>query len=157
MRSLLAAAALVLAAPTVARAADLKLTRVWPQWHTADSFQSFYEDQTGREISGGWVILRSQKDQRGGLYFLTRVENSGAMVEGATFVLRVISPGSIDTRVFTFPAIVPAGTRLFEIGLTGKDWPGARVQPVAWEVELRASDGSLLASKASFLWEKPER
>jgi hypothetical protein len=72
-------------------------------------------------------------------------------------VLRVISPESIDIRVFSFPADVPAGSRLFEIGLTGKDWPKARVEPIAWELELRASDGSLLARKASFLWEKPDR
>ena len=70
---------------------------------------------------------------------------------------RVISPESIDAKVFTFAADVPAGSRLFEIGLTGRDWAGARVQPVAWEIEVRAADGSVLARKASFLWEKSAR
>jgi len=155
MRSLLAAALLLSAAPVAARADALKLKRVWPQWHDADSFASLYEDHTGRELTGGWIVLRSRSDQRGGLYFLTRVENPGALVTGATFVLRVISPESMNVRTFSFPADVPGGSKLFEIGLTGGDWSGARVQPVAWELELHASDGSVLARKASFLWEKP--
>jgi hypothetical protein len=155
MRPLLAAITLFSAACAAARAADLQLKRVWPQWHDADSFQSLYEDRTGRELTGGWIVLRSQPDQRGGIYFLTRVENAGALVAGATFVLRVISPESIDVRVFTFPADIPGGSKLFEIGVTGKDWPAARVQPVAWELELHAPDGGVVARKASFLWEKP--
>jgi hypothetical protein len=155
MRPLLAAIALIAAACAPARAADLRLARVWPQWHNADSFASLYEDHTGRELVGGWIVLRSQPDQRGGLYFLARVENPGAQVPGATFVLRVISPGSIDTRVFRFSADIPRGSKLFEIGLTGKDWAGARVQPVAWELEVQGADGSVMARKTSFLWEKP--
>jgi hypothetical protein len=157
MRPLLAAIALLAAASAPARAADLRLERVWPQWHDADSFSSLYEDHTGRELAGGWIILRSQPDQRAGLYFLSRVENPGARVPGATFILRVVSPESIETRVFHFSADIQSGSRLFEIGLTGKDWAGARVQPGAWELELQAADGSVLARKASFLWEKSSR
>ena len=78
-------------------------------------------------------------------------------LSNATFVLRVIAPDSTDTRTYSFPADVPAGSRLFEIGLTGKDWAKARVQPVAWDLELRAADGRVLASAKSFLWEKPVR
>jgi len=78
-------------------------------------------------------------------------------VAGATFVLKVISPEAIDVRVYSFPAAVPSGSRLFELGLTGKDWTGAHVAPIAWELELQAADGSVLARKASFLWEKPGR
>jgi hypothetical protein len=52
---------------------------------------------------------------------------------------------------------VPAGGRLFVVGLTGTDWPMIRVVPVAWDVELQDPDGSLLAKKVSFLWEKPSR
>lgn len=157
MRNLLAAIALLSAAPLAVGAADLRFARVWPQWHDADSFQSYYEDRTGQELRGGWIVLRSQPQERGGLYFLTRVENPGPLVPGAVFVLRVIAPEAIDVRVFSFPADVPAGSKLFEIGLTGRDWTGVRVQPVAWELELRAADGSVLAKKASFLWEKPDR
>ena len=131
---------------------------VKPQWHDADSFQSFfYEYHTGpRADQQHWTKLRSQEDDRGGLYFLVRVANPGGAITGATFVVHVISPESIDTHVFSFTTEVPAGGKqLFEVGLTGRDWAGARVQPVAWEVELQGADGKVLARQASFLWEKP--
>jgi hypothetical protein len=156
MRPLLASLAFLAAA--AAGAAELRFVRVWPEWHDGDSFQSYYEYRTGNElVSKRWTVLRSQPDDRSGLYFLVRVENPGEMVRGATFVVRVISPESIDTHVYSFPADVPKGSRLFEIGLTGKDWVGARVDPVAWDVELQSGDGKVLYKKVSFLWEKPGR
>lgn len=157
MRPLLAAVTFLAAASVCEPAGDPQFVRVWPQWHDADSFQSFYEYHTGRELVGKWKVLRSQPDERAGLYFVTRVKNPGDAVHGATFVIRVISPDATDTRVFNFPAEIPAGSQLFEIGLTGKDWAGARVMPVAWEIELNTADGRLLARKSSFLWEKPGR
>jgi hypothetical protein len=156
MRFLLASIALLSSVPAL-RAAGLTFKRVWPEWHDADSFQSLYEDHTGHELTGKWIVLRSQPDKRSGLYFLTRVENPGSQLDGATFVVRVITIESIDTRTYSFPAAVPGGSHLFEIGLTGTDWKASRVQPVAWEVELDAADGQVLAKKTSYLWEKPER
>jgi hypothetical protein len=157
MRSLLAPLALFSAVCAAAHAADLTFKRVWPEWHDSDSFQSLYEDHTGQELTGRWIVLRSQPGERNGLYFLTRVLNPGGVLRGATFVVRVITAESIDTRTYSFPAVVPGGSRLFEIGLTGTDWKGPRAEPVAWEVELDAADGRVLARKTSFLWEKPER
>jgi hypothetical protein len=157
MRSFIAPFALILAVCGTARAADLTFKRVWPEWHDSDSFQSLYEDHTGQELTGKWIVLRSQPAQRSGLYFLTRVINPGGEVRGATFVVRVITLDGIDTKVYNFPAVVPGGSRLFEIGLTGTDWRGAREAPVAWEVELDAADGRVLAKKTSYLWEKPDR
>jgi hypothetical protein len=155
MRPLLAPLALLFCV-CAARASDVTFKRVWPEWHDADSFQSLHEDRTGRELTGGWIVLRSQPEKRGGLYFLTRVENHGAQVAGATFIIRLITLESTETKTYSFPAIVPNGQRLFELGLTGSDWKGPRVQPVAWELELDAADGTVLARMTSYLWEKPE-
>jgi hypothetical protein len=157
MRSLLALFTLLAALCARAPAADLSFTRVWLQWRKADSFQSLYEYRTARELTGKWVMLRSQPDERTGLYFLVRVENPGAPVSGAVFFVRVVTPEAKETKVFTFPADVRAGSWVFGIGLTGKDWAGEHVQPVAWEVELQSADGVVLARKTSFLWEKPGR
>jgi hypothetical protein len=156
MRPLLTLIAL-LSAVSAVNAADVKFKRVWPEWHDAESFQSYYEDHTGHELTGKWIVLRSQPGKRGGLYFVTRVENTGPVVDGATFVVRVITLESVDTKAYSFPAAIPAGSNLFEVGLTGTDWTAPRVQPVAWEVELDASDGRVLARQTSYLWEKPER
>jgi len=154
MRPLFASILLLVAAAAPVQAAELRFERVWLQWNDADSFQSFYEYHTGRELVGKWSVLRSQPDDRSGLYFLVRIENPGAIV-GGTIVVRVISPESIDTRVYSFPVQVPSGSRLFVVGLTGTDWAVAQVQPVAWDVELQAPDGTVLVKKTSFLWEKP--
>jgi hypothetical protein len=155
MRSLPPALVLLALTAAASRAGELSIQRVWPQWRDSVAFQSLYEDRTGREIVGNWTVLRSRPDKRGGLYFLTRIENHASPVRAASIVVHVISPDSTDERVFTFPADVPQGGRLFELGLTGADWAGPKVEPVAWLVELRGPDGALLARKASFLWELP--
>lgn len=157
MRPILASLALFSAACCASQAAEITLTRVWPEWHDSDSFQSLYEDRTGHELTGKWIVLRSQPSARGGLYFLARVENPGGELPGATFVVRVITAESIDIRSYSFPVPVPGGSHLFEIGLTGKDWKGPRAEPIAWEVELDGADGRVIAKKTSFLWEKPDR
>ena len=77
-------------------------------------------------------------------------------MRGATFVVRVVTPDATETKVFSFPADIQAGSWLFEIGITGKDWAAERVHPVGWEVELRSAEGAVLARKTSFLWEKPD-
>jgi hypothetical protein len=161
MRNLIASLALfsALAAPAPAAApqAGPSFRRVWLQWHNADSFQSFYEYDTGRELVGRkWTVLRSQPDERTGLYFLARVQNPGAKLRGLRLVVHVVTPDATETKVYSFPADIQAGSWLFEIGLTGKDWSAEHIQPVAWDVELQSPDGSVLARKASFLWEKPD-
>jgi len=157
MRPFIAPLALLALAAAPCRAGDVTFARVWPEWHGSDSFESYHEYRTGRELVQDWIVMRSQPANRSGLYFLTRVVNKGPALGSATFTVRVVKPDSVETRVYAFPAAVPAGSRLFEIGLTGADWAGPRVQPVAWEVELRSADGALLAETSSFLWEKPGR
>ena len=67
MRLPLLTAALLAIAPLRAGAADPTFVRVWPQWHDSDSFQSFSEYQTGKELTGKWIVLRSQPEERTGL------------------------------------------------------------------------------------------
>jgi hypothetical protein len=148
-------AALLLLSPGLLRADPVTLVRVWPQWHDADSFKSYYEFKKGDELTGNFVVIRSQPKDRNGLYFLTRVENKAAPISDVIFTVRVIKPDSTDTLSYSFAAFIPKGGQLFEIGLTGTDWANAKAQPVAWSVELHAPDGRLIAAKSSFLWEKP--
>ena len=88
----------------------------------------------------------------------TRVENHGAAGARGDPRRPRDHPGRDgDARSSPSRPQVKAGSWLFEIGLTGKDWPAEHVEPVAWEVELQSADGTVLAKKASFLWEKPGR
>jgi hypothetical protein len=151
-------AVLLLVAPfTSVPAADIALVRVWPAWRTEESFRRISEYFDGKENTGNQIVLRTHADSRAGFYFLTRVSNSGTALGGAKFVLSIIAPDSAEPKVFAFPAAVPAGETVFQLGLTLPDWPGPKVHPVAWKLELAAPDGRVLAVQKSFLWEKPAK
>jgi hypothetical protein len=140
-------------------AAPVKLgfVRVWPEWRDSDSFNSITEYLRSREVTWGWIIRRTHPDLRGGYYFIGRFKNKGPELRGTVFVLRILNSDSLEPRTYTFNANVPRGEPVFELGLTGPDWTGPGQHPVAWKLELQDAAGQVLASKASFLWEKPDR
>ena len=138
------------------RAADPSFVRVWPAWYGADEFKRISEYFDGRENTGGRVIRRTHPDLREGYYFVVRVKNPGPALAGTVFRLQVVTPSSADPRTFTFPADVPAGSQLYDLGLTGADWAGEKIRPVAWKMELVAPDGRVVDARQSFLWAMPE-
>ena len=140
-----------------ARAAEIEFVRVWPGWRDAESFERISEYFDGRENTGGEIVLRTHPEQRAGFYFLVRVANAGPAKPGAHFVLQVILPSDPEPKSTTFPADVPDRSKVFELGLTGPDWPDSEVHPVAWKLELRSAEDQVLASAQSFLWEKPAK
>ena len=140
-----------------AKAANVEFVHVWPMWRTADSFMRISEYFTGHESAGDSVVLRTHPADRAGYYFVARIRHSKTGIAGAKFVLHVILPTSPEPQVFAFPANAPVGTNLFELGLTGADWPARKTRPVAWMLELVAADGSQLATHQSFLWSKPDK
>jgi len=149
--------ALLIAPLAAARAGDVEFIRIWSDWRTAESFERISEYFTGHENTGSEIVRRSQPDKRAGFYFLVRLANHGAAQPAAKLVLSLIKPDSPLVRVFTFPTPIAAGESVFELGLTGADWPGPKVHPVAWKLEVIATDGTLLAVHKSFLWEKPSQ
>ena len=155
MRSFLAALIFATVALVSARAADVEFVRVWPGWQDASAFDRISEYFTGHENPGRRTILRTRAEARAGFYFLVRARNSGAALTDATFNLQVILPDAPDAKTYTFPAKLSAGATVFQLRLTGADWPGPRTHPVAWRLRLLAADGSVLAHAQSFLWEIP--
>lgn len=147
---------LLLGAVLTASAAEVEFVRIWPAWRKTESFIRISEYFGGGENTGRQTVLRTQAGERSGFYFLTRTANSGEPVTGAKFELKVILPDSPFPRVFFLPADVPAGGHVFNLGLTGEDWPDKKIQPVAWRLRLLAADGRELAVGKSFLWEKPD-
>ena len=138
------------------RAAGPEIVRVFTGWRDAASFQRVSEYLDGRENTGGIIVLRSQPGAHAGFYWLVRLKNDGAPLAGAKFELQVVTPTSPEAKTFTFPADVPAGSPLYQLGLTGADWPGPKARPVAWHLQMFAADGTTLIAKESFLWEMPE-
>lgn len=135
---------------------EVELVRVWPQYRDAGSFKRISEYFTNRENPGKFQLRRSEPQQRSGYYFLARVRHPQVSLQGAKFILQVVMPDDPAPKpAFTFPADTGPGEQVFLIGLTGKDWPGKRVHPVAWRLDLVAADGHPLAWAQSFLWSKP--
>jgi hypothetical protein len=142
---------------TQLHAADVEFLRVWPGWRDADAFDRISEYFGGRETFGRQLVLRTQKEVRAGYYFLVRVK-SAITIESAAFEVSVIRPDNPEPRVFRFEAAVPAKEFVYQLGLTGSDWPGGgAANPVAWKLALVGSDGRVLAEQKSFLWEKPAK
>jgi hypothetical protein len=154
MRRLLAAI-LLLALPAASRAAGLEIVRVSPGWRDAASFQRVSEYLDGRENTGGVTVLRTRPGERAGFYWLVRLKNDGPSLAGAKFELQVITPAAPAPKTFTFPADVSAGSALYDLGVTGADWPEAKARPAAWRLRLLAADGRTLVGEKSFLWELP--
>jgi len=156
MRSALAGL-LFLVAATLARAAEVEFVRVWPAWRDADSFDRVSEYFGHGENQGSRIVLRTRADTRAGYYFLVRLAHTTA-VANAKFELQIIRPDAPEPKAFSFPATAAAGSTVFELGLTGPDWPnGKDAHPVAWKLALVAGDGRVLAEQKSFLWEKPAK
>lgn len=140
----------------LATAAEVDFVRVWPAWREADSFVRIQEYFGGGEDTGSQTVLRTQADERSGFYFLTRTNNHGPIRPQARFVLDVITPDSPRARTYTFATKLAPGSHVYNLGLTGRDWAGPDVQPVAWRLRLVAGDGTELAEQRSFLWSMPD-
>ena len=147
------AALLLLALPALA-SASVAIVHVWPSHRSADSFRRISEYVGGTENNGHETVLRSKPETRDGCYFLTRTK-ADAPVSGAMLVLEVVLPGDPAVKTFQFPAEIPAGRKVFQVGLTGSDWPDAQTRPAAWRVTVRSADGAILADSPSFLWRVP--
>ncbi|MDR1011581.1 MAG: hypothetical protein LBM04_10765, partial [Opitutaceae bacterium] len=109
---------------------------------------------TGRENTGGQVILRTRPEKREGYYFFTRMKTP-AGIDGARIVIDVIMPTSADPKTYTLSAPpLRKGTVLLNPGLTGDDWPDPAAHPTAWRLRLLAADGTELFTQQSYLWSK---
>ncbi|HEY9154351.1 MAG TPA: hypothetical protein VIM69_04430 [Opitutaceae bacterium] len=156
MRFLIAALSFALSAACLS-AGDLRIVRVWPDYRTTQSFVSISEYFTGQEKPvRNQTILRSQPGERAGFYFLTRLANQGSSITGAKIQLDVISSRAPEAVSYTFPINIPHGQHVYQVGLTGTDWPVANEHPVAWRVLILDTAGNELLSKQSFLWSKPD-
>jgi hypothetical protein len=136
-------------------AADLEIVRVFAGWRSTDSFLRLSQYFGASENMRNARVQRSQPAEHAGYYWLVRVKNHNAAVAGAKFELKVISPASAEEQTFVFAANIPSGSFVYELGLTGSDWPGAKARPDAWHLSLLAADGTTLLARESFLWELP--
>jgi hypothetical protein len=156
-RSLALLVSLLVLAGTRVFAADAEFVRVWPAWRDAQSFDRIGEYFGRPEANGRETVLRTQAGAREGYYFLVRVKSASA-VPGAKFELNVIRPDLPEAKTYTFASPLPDKEAVFELGITGSDWPGGKdANPVAWRIAVLDADRRVLAEHKSFLWEKPAK
>jgi hypothetical protein len=132
----------------------ITVVRVQHEWRDAASFKRIAEYFDGEEHNGGEALRRSHPEQRSGYYFFVRVKNPGAL-RPAKAALHVVTSTSAEPVSYEFPVELRAGDTVFNIGLTGPDWPDSKQHPVAWKLNFLADDGQILATATSYLWEKP--
>lgn len=141
---------------TAAFASDVTIVRVFTGWRDAASFKRISEYFSGKENPGGQVILRTHPGTRDGYYFLVRLAQAAPAGRAVQFRVSVIRPATDQVHVFNFPARAEPGPTVFNLGLTGTDWPNPEASPVAWKLDVLTEDGAtLLASEQSYLWAKP--
>jgi hypothetical protein len=141
------------AASPPARATEVEFVRIWPAWRTAESFDRISEYFDGQENTGRHTVLRSQPDTRAGYYFLVRTKTTLNAAD-AKFVLQIIKPDAPQAKTYTFPVVLIGREVVFNLGLTGTDWPDRKTHAVAWRLALVSGKGEELASRESFLWAK---
>ena len=146
---------LFLGALPVFAAPELTLVRVWPEWRDGKSFKRISEYFTGRENTGGQLIVRTDPARRTGYYFLVRLDNPGG-ARAVQCQLHLIPQGSPVQRTTVFSAKLQPGANVLNLGLTTPEWSDPKTQPVAWQLQVVSeADGAILASEKSYLWDKP--
>ncbi len=120
-------------------------------------FTRISEFFTGKENMGRRIILRSNPQERGGLYFIVKMDTKMSdLPDGIQVGVDFFDAGSAIQKHYKFqlPAERKPSSRLF-IGITG-DGRLEQEVPVAWRVYLEAATGELVAELKSYLWEMPE-
>lgn len=139
---------------TLASSAELSIVHVYTGWRDAASFKRISEYFNGQENTSGTTILRTQPAQRAGFYFLVRIANP-AGPRSAQARLEIIGDTSAKPVIHTFTVPIESGETVLQLGLTGTDWSDAQANPVAWKLAIIDSEGHVLATEKSYLWEKP--
>ncbi|WP_438479667.1 hypothetical protein [Oleiharenicola lentus] len=137
-----------------ASAADVTFVRVLSNWRDASSFRRVSEYFTGKENPGDSTILRTHAEERSGYYFLVRLANTGG-VTPVKIQLHLVTPIDAKPKLYTFETTLQPKKNILNLGLTGTDWPDSKANPVAWKIDVLASDGALIASEKSYLWNNP--
>ena len=113
---------------------------------------------TGKENPGNRMIVRSQPDERTGLYFILRLDRPVCDIQDASKVrMSMLLPLLAEPIVYEMPfSGEKKRTKTVMVGITGSDWTMGGIIPVGWHVGIEDDAGHILAEHSSFLWRMPE-
>ncbi|NDV60856.1 hypothetical protein G0Q06_00150 [Puniceicoccales bacterium CK1056] len=136
-------------------AQGLEIGTAYTRTYAAEEIRTL-SNHLGAPLSeqGFRTVVASQPDQPGGQYFILHLEK---MSSGSPAVARLTLYTTADKKSSVHNWDLSGGDleNWLYLGLTGKDWPGEDVQPLAWKIELLDSSGTILTEWKSFLWEMP--
>jgi hypothetical protein len=134
---------------------EIEIKLVQTRYFLEEDFVRIREYLNGKEFSGRRLAVRTQSDQRTGLYFvLTLSRNAAALPSDTKVRIEVLTEGELTARSFEFeiPKKRPFTRDLF-LGLTGSHWPNPNAVPLAWNISLMGPSEEIIDQQKSFLWE----
>lgn len=158
LRALVSAALIFLGGQAV-MAAQPSIDHVTPRYFDRADFQYLSEFFTGREAQRKEFIIRTDPEDRAGLYFIIDLsEEIRSLPQGAAIQVDSVDAdsGELTTRQFPVESGMRPESRRIMLGFTGEDWPEPTRSLLAWRVALVSSEGAVLSEKVSFLWELPQ-
>jgi|GEM_PF-3224757 hypothetical protein len=122
-----------------------------------DSFKGIAEAFQHREAQGGRVFLRTNPENRSGVYFTVKFNHSiGLLPQGAKIVLHYITNVNPVPQIATwiFPEVEHSLWLRNELylGITDDEHYAAKKQLIAWQLEILHPDGHVIAHEESLAW-----
>lgn len=133
---------------------DEVLIRYCPE----NDFKYIGEYFSGKESYSDRVVIRTDANQRNGLYWIVSFEKElSTLPKDSVLFLQYVRPGSPEVLTEVFPLPSEVGKRkLIYAGITDESWAKKDTYPTAWKLILKDRQGKELASSQSYLWEMPE-
>ncbi|MBE6414286.1 MAG: hypothetical protein E7035_07020 [Verrucomicrobiaceae bacterium] len=131
---------------------------------TTPETYTIYEVFTGKEFGHGRLILRTDNENRTGVYmFIMFKTYQNNILKGTQIDLYLQTKKSPKVRKFSF--VVPENSSLFRelvLGMTGNDAELVDTSILAWKIEVKNPEGKIITQNQSWLWSienpsKPER
>ncbi len=116
--------------------------------------RSIYEIFTGKEFGHGRLFLRTDKNNRNGLYFFVMFDTYCNDIQKGSIVKLFLQTNlSHEVKKYTFT--IPENTTLLRelvLGITGKDVANVSKKVLAWKIEVFSPENKLVTQEQSWLW-----
>lgn len=116
--------------------------------------RSIYEVFTGREFGHGRLFLRTNPEDRNGLYAFVMFKTYVSEIQKDSTIELFIQPkNSFETKKFVWT--VPENSSLLRevaLGITGADAAGLDAENLAWKIRIKNPEDGLITQRQSWLW-----
>lgn len=140
---------------TAASLSGQHIETAFTRFYKADEIRSvgdYFGDRSTRQ--GFRTLALTDAENPAGQYFILQLK--GDFSRTAEWIeIQVLRSDQKEVETVRLRLETPLDSPWLYLGLTGRDWPGASVEPVAWAIEIKSGDTQTLATWKSFLWEKP--